>query len=144
MSKKNNFSSAIADSLPDISSFKINEPIQESPVDNDQLKVEEVKEVEAKKDKVVVEKEHENVSPKKLEENSSTIEPKEGLELLKIKNTERKSHFTTTLSEEAQSNIKRMSLALDININDVVENCINAAYKSHEKEIQRLLRKKLL
>lgn len=140
MSKKNNFSSPLLNSLPDIAAFKINE----DPIQSEQPKEKDPEQVV--KDPEIVEsvKEENSVVAEKQDVKPSATSSKEGLELLKIKNSGKRSHFTTTLSEEAQSNIKRMSLALEVNINDIVENCINAAYKSHEKEIQRLIRKNLL
>lgn len=142
MAKKNNFSAPLEDTLPKLSQFKFSDNLEDET-----------------KQEIISENEITEPVPKIEKENNSSIEPKDtpvkhedrhqgekmvGLEALKIKNSSKRSHFTTTLSEEAQSNIKKMSLALEININDVVENCINAAYQSHEKEIQRLIRKKLL
>lgn len=66
------------------------------------------------------------------------------LELLKQKKTTTRLHFSTSVSEKCLKRLKQMSLALDVNINDLVENAINIAYESNEKEILRLLKKKLL
>lgn len=144
MSKKNNFSSALVNSLPDIASFKINEEIKEENIKSEQPKENNPEQVVKDPEIVDSAKNENSVVSEKQEVKPSGASTKEGLELLKIKNSGKRSHFTTTLSEEAQSNIKRLSLALEVNINDIVENCINAAYKSHEKEIQRLIRKNLL
>jgi len=140
MAKNNKFSSPTNLSLPSMASFKKPEPVQEGRTPVEKPK-ETTEDVTVKKDGVT---DNAEVSPKNgLDDPEKTMEP-DAMGLLRVKVTAKRTHFTTTISEDAQKKIKKMSLALDVNINDVVENAVNMVFRTHEREIMRLLKKKLL
>jgi len=140
MAKNSKFSSPANLSLPSMASFKKSEPVREENVPAEKPK-ETTEDVTVKKDDIT---EAADASPKSNSEETEKTSEAGGLDRLRLKASGKRTHFTTTLSDDAQKKIKKMSLALDVNINDVVENAINMAFRAHEKEITRLLKKKLL
>jgi len=141
MAKNNKFSGPTNLSLPSMASFKKTEPIREENVPAEKQKETTGKPVTVKKDDFT---ETDGVSQKSGSDDPEKNTEADGLDLLRLKVNAKRTHFTTTISDDAQKKIKKMSLALDLNINEIVENAINMAFNAHEKEILRLLKKKLL